>query len=43
MNSNIANLANSVFAGVGSIGTLLGQQGLVQQGIDAAPEYKGEK
>ena len=39
MNSNIANLANSVFAGAGSIGTLLGQQGLVQQGIDAAPEY----
>ena len=39
MNSNIANLANSVFAGAGSIGTLIGQQGLVQQGIDAAPEY----
>jgi hypothetical protein len=38
MNSNIANLANSVFAGAGSIGTLLGQQGLVQQGIDAGPE-----
>ena len=39
MNSNIANLANSVFAGAGSIATITGQQGLLQQGIDGAPNY----
>lgn len=39
MNSNIANLANSVFAGAGSIATVIGQQNLLQQGIDGAPNF----